>query len=80
MTKQIEQERIEEFLSRLTVLCREYEILIGGCGCCGSPFLEHTPEEEFEGKRFTVVCSTLHHPGYPESYNYENLALGRSEK
>jgi len=29
----------EHFLEELTVLTTKYQIVIGGCGCCGSPFL-----------------------------------------
>lgn len=28
-----------EFLKELTLLSRKYKIVIGGCGCCTSPFL-----------------------------------------
>lgn len=30
---------MEEFLEELTELSKKYGIGIGGCGCCGSPFL-----------------------------------------
>lgn len=29
----------QEFLKALSELCNEYEVVIGGCGCCGSPFV-----------------------------------------
>ena len=31
---------IELFLTELERLQKEYDITIGGCGCCGSPFLQ----------------------------------------
>ena len=34
----------EEFLTELSALSRRYGIVIGGCGCCESPWLE-----SFEG-------------------------------
>jgi len=29
----------EQFLEELTALTIKYQIVVGGCGCCGSPFL-----------------------------------------
>lgn len=30
---------INDFLNKLTELSKKYNIRIGGCGCCGSPWL-----------------------------------------
>ena len=30
---------VENFLKELTELTEKYKIVIGGCGCCGSPYL-----------------------------------------
>jgi len=35
----IEQERQKQFLIELRELTIKHGIAIGGCGCCGSPFL-----------------------------------------
>ncbi len=32
-------ERVEAFLVELSALSRKHGIEIGGCGCCGSPYL-----------------------------------------
>ena len=32
-------DRLENFLKELAELTQKYGIKIGGCGCCGSPFL-----------------------------------------
>lgn len=32
--------RLKDFLTGLTKLTNETEIIIDGCGCCDSPFLE----------------------------------------
>ena len=33
-------ENVGEFVEELTKLTKKYGIIIGGCGCCGSPYLE----------------------------------------
>ena len=33
------KEEVLAFLKRLTDLSSEYGLIIGGCGCCGSPYL-----------------------------------------
>jgi len=35
-----------EFIIRLEKLTRETGVSIGGCGCCGSPFLRELKKEE----------------------------------
>lgn len=36
MTK---EEKLEAFLKDLTALSEAYDLWIGGCGCCGSPYI-----------------------------------------
>ncbi|MTI68589.1 MAG: hypothetical protein FH753_18565 [Firmicutes bacterium] len=31
---------IDEFLKELSQLSKKYDIYIGGCGCCGSPYIQ----------------------------------------
>lgn len=38
----------EEFLTELRILCAKYNCSIGGCGCCGSPYVAWDKEVEFE--------------------------------
>lgn len=33
-------ENVRQFLVDLTALTKKYGLAIGGCGCCGSPWLE----------------------------------------
>ncbi len=45
------QEKETAFLEELTILSKKYKIAIGGCGCCGSPWLEPMSyKDEFEGE------------------------------
>ena len=32
-------DRLNQFLKELSILTQKYGIEIGGCGCCGSPWL-----------------------------------------
>ena len=37
--KKLEIDVVKEFVRELSKLSRRHKISIGGCGCCGSPFL-----------------------------------------
>jgi len=39
----INEDRQAQFLKELAELSRKHGILIGGCGCCGSPYLYEDP-------------------------------------
>jgi hypothetical protein len=55
--KTLEKDNVKEFLRELSKLSRRYKISIGGCGCCGSPFLSpisgdggrYETSEDFDG-------------------------------
>lgn len=38
--------KTEQFLIELTELGRKHGIVIGGCGCCGSPFIYQLREDQ----------------------------------
>ncbi len=42
-----DKETITKFLNELSILTNKYGIIIGGCGCCGSPYLEKINFEDF---------------------------------
>jgi hypothetical protein len=47
-------DKINNFLEELTQLSLKHNIIIGGCGCCNSPYLKDTINGEFiEGKHHT---------------------------
>jgi len=37
---------VEQFLNELTELTKKYGLAIGGCGCCGSPWLDNLENDE----------------------------------
>lgn len=43
----VNAERLRAFLQELTALSDKYEIYIGGCGCCGSPWLNDIKAGEY---------------------------------
>lgn len=43
------EEREKEFIKDLTKLSRRYGVQIGGCGCCGSPFLGDIQKDQQGG-------------------------------
>ena len=44
----------EGFLDELTELAKKWGVVIGGCGCCGSPYMLPMNQEEREGKYYRV--------------------------
>ena len=46
----ITQKELESFLAELTALSEKYNLYIGGCGCCGSPWIDRpgAPNEATE--------------------------------
>jgi hypothetical protein len=38
----------DEFLRELSELSKKHKIALGGCGCCGSPWLYHEEGESFD--------------------------------
>lgn len=42
-------QRLPSFLEALTKLSQEHGVQIGGCGCCGSPFLSLISDDQRNG-------------------------------
>ena len=39
--------RLELFLKELAELTKKYGLVIGGCGCCGSPWIEDLEQKNY---------------------------------
>ena len=46
---------IESFLKELTALSRKYNLEIGGCGCCGSPWIYEINKDQAKDE-FGYFC------------------------
>lgn len=50
-----QDKKVNDFLKELSELTEKYGIEIGGCGCCGSPYLSgkdiHETKLEFDTER-----------------------------
>lgn len=65
------KEQVVAFLTELAELSRRHGIEIGGCGCCGSPFLREIDEAERGGGYEAEGKDDLSHP---ERFSCDNLA------
>lgn len=45
---EIESERLAAFIKGLTSLTQDHGLVIGGCGCCGSPYIFELSKKEKE--------------------------------
>lgn len=48
----MDEESTIGFLTELTALTQKYGITLGGCGCCGSPYLRFC--DEIDGKIYSI--------------------------
>lgn len=53
--------RLDKFLKELAKLTQKYEIEIGGCGCCGSPYL-------IDQNNDNIIKTDLSYNGFEEEY------------
>lgn len=53
--KELDQEKVNQFLQELTALSRKHSIGIAGCGCCGSPHLYANDGEDFSKQEYTAA-------------------------
>lgn len=63
------KERIDAFMRGLEELTRLHRIAIGGCGCCGSPFLAPLADAELSPDHTYVAVR--HNDGFPERIEWD---------
>ena len=44
------EKHLTGFMTELEALTRKYNLSVGGCGCCQSPFLSELKESDMTGK------------------------------
>lgn len=70
-----EQQRKQQFLVELAALTRKHGISIGGCGCCGSPWLNAEADVSDQRAGY-ALCDELKWVAPSDSYNWEHYANG----
>lgn len=60
-------DRLEEFLKELSELTQKHGFVIGGCGCCGSPWIGDF-KNEFD-------ADELHYNDKKQKYEVEHLCI-----
>lgn len=50
MNSEIDMNNYESFLKELTELTKKYRIVIGGCGCCQSPWMSAYTKDAFKAQ------------------------------
>jgi hypothetical protein len=58
-------DRHHEFVRELTALTLKHGLIIAGCGCCGSPYLRETDEDD-DGTHYVIDL---------DAYSSETLSL-----
>jgi hypothetical protein len=59
-----ERKRLEAFIEGLTELTKKYGLSIGGCGCCGSPWIRDLQNDD-------MPYENLEFDEERETYTYE---------
>lgn len=70
------QKREHEFMLELTALTRKYWVSIGGCGCCGSTWLESDTDISDERAGYSMSSGELKWVAPSDDYAWGHYADG----
>ena len=65
------EKSIENFLTEMSNLTKNYGLIIGGCGCCGSPYLTQIDGEPIP------IYENLHFDKETGSYTVQESNVGK---
>lgn len=52
-------DKVKQFLKEISEVCNRHGLKIGGCGCCGSPFVEKIKSNRIGGG-YAITQDTEH--------------------
>jgi hypothetical protein len=77
MSETDSKERLKvEFLLELRELTRKYGISIGGCGCCGSPWLDEDADISDKRAGYSQASGCLAWVAPSDDYDWRNYSFG----
>lgn len=66
----------KDFIKELEQLSRKYKIAVGGCGCCGSPYLDALKSEAIHDGAGYSYEDRLMWISKDDSYDWDSLNVG----
>ena len=71
-----EPQREQLFLLELAALTRKHGVSIGGCGCCGSPWLDAKADVSDQRAGYSMSSGELMWVAPSDKYDWEHYSSG----